>query len=216
MKVLSNLWKKYSYLILIFFIIAGLFDFRVGLVAIICMIGPIIISLYKGRFWCGNICPRGSFYDNIVSTFSNNKKVPPFLKSNYFRAIITIFMLSMFSLGISQNWGNLYGIGFVFYRLIVVTTMIGIILSLFYNHRTWCNFCPMGSIAAFISFFKNKKNKPSLLKVKNSCVSCKICEKNCPMSISPYEFKNNSITNKDCIQCGKCVYVCPKKSIDYK
>lgn len=38
--------------------------------------------------------------------------------------------------------------------MIVVTTFIGIILSFFYNNRTWCNFCPMGSIASLISYFK--------------------------------------------------------------
>lgn len=213
MKSLSLIWKKYSYVILITFMILGLFDFRIGLIAILCMVGPIILSLFKGRFWCGNICPRGSFYDNVVSKFSNKKKVPKFLKSTFFRLIVTVIMLTMFTLGMIKNWGNLYAMGFIFYRLIAVTTLIGIILSLFYNHRTWCNFCPMGSIASLISFFKNEKNISSLLKVNNSCISCKICERNCPMGIAPYEFKNDAITHRDCIQCSKCVYSCPKKSI---
>lgn len=216
MKNISTLWKKYSYIILMLFIIIGLFDFRIGLIAILCMVGPIILSLFKGRFWCGNICPRGSFYDNIVSKFSHKRKSPSILKSGYFRAVFTILLLTIFTLGMIKNWGNLYEMGFIFYRLIVVTTLIGIILSLFYNHRTWCNFCPMGSIAALISFFKNKKNTSSLLQVNNSCVSCKICEHNCPMGIAPYEFKGNALEHKDCIQCNSCVYVCPKKSISNK
>lgn len=216
MKGILSLWKKYSYLILLTFIIIGLFDFRIGLVAILCMVGPIIFSIFRGRFWCGNVCPRGSFYDNVVSKFSKKKKVPKFLKSKYFRALVTIFMLSMFTLGMIKTWGNLYAMGFVFYRLIVVTTIIGIVLSLFFNHRTWCNFCPMGSIAALISFFKNKKNKKSLLQVGSSCVSCKLCDRSCPMGISPYEFKGDALSHQDCIQCGKCTLSCPKKTIDYK
>lgn len=212
-KKLTLIWKRYSYIILITLMIIGLFDFRIALLAIFCMIGPIILSIYKGRFWCGNLCPRGSFYDNVVFKFSNRKPVPKFFKSIFFRTIITIFMFYTVILDVMKNLGNLYKIGFIFYKLIVVTTFIGIILALFYNHRSWCNFCPMGNIASLISFFRNKKNSSALLKVNNSCTSCKLCEYNCPMGIRPYEFKGKSITHKDCIQCHNCVYVCPKKSI---
>lgn len=215
MKSILNYWKKYSYILLIAFIIIGLFDFRIGLIATLCMIAPIVVSFFKGRFWCGNLCPRGNFYDNVVSKFSNKKKVSKFIKSSFFRAFVTILMLTMFTTGMVKNWGNLYGMGFVIYRLIVVTTIIGIVLSLFYNERTWCNFCPMGSIAALVSRFNNKKNGAALLKVNTSCVSCKLCEKSCPMGIAPYEYKDDSINHHDCIQCSRCVYKCPKKSIEY-
>lgn len=215
MKFTLSLWKKYSYLILIIFILGGLFDLRIGLIAIVCMIGPIITSLVKGRFWCGNLCPRGSFYDNLVLKFSKKKKVPALLKSVYFRTIITLLMLTMFTTGMVKNLGNLYGMGMVVYRLIVVTTIVGVGLALFYSNRTWCNFCPMGSMAALISYFKNEKNKNSLLQVDKSCVSCKICEKNCPMDIAPYDFKDDVLSHPDCIQCNNCVYACPKNSINY-
>lgn len=215
MNPILKLWKKYSYLLLIIFLIIGLLDFRIGLVAITCMIAPIIVALFKGRFWCGNLCPRGNFYDNLVSKFSNKKKVPPFLKSVYFRILVTAVMLTVFTTGMVKNWGNLYAMGFVVYRLITVTTIIGLVLSLFYNERTWCNFCPMGSIAALVSKLRNNKNKDALLKVNTTCVSCKICEKNCPMGIAPYEYKEDTINHPDCIQCSRCVYKCPKKSIGY-
>ncbi len=206
------LWKKYSFVILMMFILLGLFDARIALLAIICMVSPIIVSLFKGRFWCGNLCPRGSFYDNVVSKFSNKRKVPKFLKSYYFRAIVFVGMMTMFGLGIKQNLGNLYGIGMVFYRMIVVTTIIGIVLSLFYNHRTWCNFCPMGSVASIISKFKKSKK---VLQVSSSCVSCKMCEKKCPLGIVPYEYKGDILSHPDCIQCGQCVSVCPKNAVGY-
>ena len=73
MKKLLTLWKKYSFLALIAFIILGLLDFRIAIVAVVCMVAPVIVSIFKGRFWCGNLCPRGSFYDNLVSKFCNNK-----------------------------------------------------------------------------------------------------------------------------------------------
>jgi ferredoxin-type protein NapH len=212
MKKLFELWKKYSFMLLLAFIVVSLFDFRIGIVAIICMVAPIILSVFRGRYWCGNLCPRGNFYDNVMSRFSKNRPVPKFLKSTAFRILVILFMFTMFGLGIKQNWGNLAGIGMVFYRIIVVTTLLGIILSFFYNQRTWCHFCPMGSISAFISYFRKEKK---VLEVSNTCINCKVCAKKCPMGISPYEYKGDVLSHPDCIQCAKCVIACPKKSIGY-
>ncbi|WP_097028477.1 4Fe-4S binding protein [Clostridium peptidivorans] len=212
MRKLFELWKKYSYMLMIIFIIISLFDFRIGIAAIVCMIAPIIVSVFRGRFWCGNLCPRGNFYDNIMSRFSKKKAVPKFIKSTYFRVFVVIFTFTMFGLGIKNNWGNPAGIGMVFYRIIVITTLIGMMLSFFYSNRSWCHFCPMGSIAALISYFKKDKK---ILEVSNTCVSCKICEKKCPMEITPYDYKGDVLSHPDCIQCAKCVIACPKTSIGY-
>ncbi|WP_143329381.1 4Fe-4S binding protein [Clostridium beijerinckii] len=212
MKMFLKLWKKYSFTLLIGFVLLGLFDLRFAVVAIICMIAPVVVAIFKGRFWCGNLCPRGNFYDNVVSKFSNKKNPPKFFKSYYFRAVVLIIMMTMFTLGVKENWGNLYGIGMVFYRIIVVTTIIGIVLSLFYNHRTWCHFCPMGTLASIVGKFRKSKN---VLQVAPTCVLCKLCEKKCPIGLVPYDYKGDILSHPDCIQCGKCVAACPKKAIGY-
>lgn len=211
-KKILILWKKYSFILLIVFVSFSLLDLRFALLAIICMVAPILVSIFKGRFWCGNLCPRGNFYDNIITKFSNNRKVPKFLKSYFFRTIMLIFMMTMFTLGIKNNWGNLYGMGMVFYRIIVITTIIGIVFSLFYNHRTWCHFCPMGTMASVISRFRKRKK---VLQVSSDCFLCKLCEKKCSLGIVPYEYKGNILSHSDCIQCGKCVDICPKDAIGY-
>lgn len=61
-KVLK-VWKKYSFIVFIAFVLVGLFDVRIAITAVVCMVAPIVFSLFKGRFWCGNLCPRGSLYD---------------------------------------------------------------------------------------------------------------------------------------------------------
>lgn len=210
-KVLER-WKKYSYWVLLAFLVGSLFDFRLSLAAIICMAAPVISAVFKGRYWCGNMCPRGSFYDNIAVKFSRGRRVPYVLKSVYFRVFVFVFMMFMFAAGIKQNWGNAAGIGFVFYRMIVVTTIIGMVLAAVYNQRTWCHFCPMGSMAALTAWFRKSKK---VLRVEESCISCRMCEKKCPLGLVPYEYKGRVLSHHDCIQCGKCADICPKKSIGY-
>lgn len=72
---------------------------------------------------------KRQFFDNVIVNFSRKNKVPSFLKSRIFRTVVVIFMFYMFGSGIYKNWGNAIGIGMVFYRMIVITTFIGIILS---------------------------------------------------------------------------------------
>ncbi|BBF43502.1 iron-sulfur-binding protein [Lachnospiraceae bacterium KM106-2] len=184
------------------------------MIAIICMVAPILFSLFgKGRYWCGNYCPRGNFYEHVVSKISPNKKVPKFLKSLGFRIAMILLVFFNFGVGMYQNWGNLSGIGLVFYRIIVITSLVGIVLAFFYRPRTWCQFCPMGTIASYIARVRGRDNE---LAVTNSCVACGLCEKACPMELSPKEQKGDKVTSTDCILCKKCVYVCPKKSITEK
>ena len=205
-------YKNFGYLIFFGFLIASLFDMRFAVVAIICMVAPLTFALLgKGRYWCGNFCPRGNFYDNIMKKFTPNRPTPKFLKSNFFRAIMVFFMMFMFISGTIKNWGNPYGIGMVFYRLIVVTSIIGIVLSFFFNHRTWCNFCPMGTLSSLIAKVRGRKTN---MNVGNSCVSCNLCAKSCPMGITPKEYKGGSIESTDCIYCKECALKCPKSSIE--
>lgn len=206
------LWKKYSYLLLIAFILCSLFDFRFALAAVICMVAPLLVAIFRGRFWCGNLCPRGTFYDNLVIKISKGKTIPNLFKTNIFRGLMVGFLITMFTIGIIQNWGNLYGIGMVFYRIIVITTIIGVLLSLFFNHRTWCQICPMGTLAAIISKTNRKKK---VLQISSNCTSCTLCQKKCPLGIVPYNYKGNPLDHQDCIQCGKCVAICPKNAIGY-
>ena len=48
------------YWIIIAYILLGWFFPVIGLLALICMIGPVLTSIFKGRWWCGHVCPRGN------------------------------------------------------------------------------------------------------------------------------------------------------------
>lgn len=210
MRIVKSVWKKYSFLILFLLLIISIFNPIWAIGASLCMICPLIISFFKGRYWCGNLCPRGSFYDNILAKVSSHKPVPPLLKSRLFRYPLVVFMLSMFYMGIINSKGSLVKIGLVFYRMIAISTLIGIILSFIFNERSWCNFCPMGTLSNLICQLNDKRRS---LKIRHNCLSCKACARICPMGIQPYSFKGSSLAHPDCIQCGRCLNICPKRSI---
>lgn len=159
MKMFSWIWNKFGFILLIFFIVVGFFHKSVVLYAIICMLGPIVLaSLGYGRLWCKKMCPRGNLYDNVVCKFCEKNTTPKFLTSTAFRIAVILFVFFMFGMGISKYWGDFEQIGGVFHRMIIATTLAGIILSFFFNHRTWCCLCPMGSIACFITKIKKKND----------------------------------------------------------
>ena len=86
------------YWIIIAYIIAGWFYPVVGLIALICMIGPVITSIWKGRWWCGHVCPRGNMYDRLLSKYSPHKPIPAFVRTFGFRLFMVFFIFSMFGI----------------------------------------------------------------------------------------------------------------------
>lgn len=205
-------WKRYSYLIMLSNLLIGLIHPMVAVIFIICMMGPALIGFFTGRFWCGNICPIGNFFDNVSIKISRNYKVPNIYKSFYVKITVTIIMMSMFIYDMKSAWGNGNQVGLIYFQMIMESIIIGTLLSLLYNHRIWCHFCPMGSMGGLVAkFSKNKK----VLEVSSECTSCKKCSANCPMGISPANFKENKISSPDCIQCMKCMDMCPQNAISY-
>ena len=180
------------YWIIIAYIILGWFFPVIGLLAIICMIGPVVTSIFKGRWWCGHVCPRGNMF-GIQLSF-----VP-------------------WSEGGLPMWA---GIGKVFWTIIVMTTIVGVMLSFIYAPRTWCSFCPMGTISNWVA--PKKAPLPQAftnIHVSSACqMKCKKCARVCPMQLTPYDSRGEDIgyLHSDCLKCGKCVLACPTKIMTMK
>ena len=92
------------YWIIIAYIILGWFFPVIGLLALICMIGPVVTSIFKGRWWCGHVCPRGNMYDRLLSKYSPHRPIPKFVRTFSFRLFMVFFIFGMF--GIQLSWGR--------------------------------------------------------------------------------------------------------------
>ena len=207
------------YWVLLIFLMIGIVYPAIGFIAIICMLGPVVVSFKRGRFWCGNICPRGSFYDKVLSKISPHKPIPLFFRSMGLRYFMIGFIFFVFGWQMYNAWGNIAAMGNVFVQIILITTIVGVILGGIYHHRTWCTFCPMGTLSRLVApkMKQEARNKFAMIELKDTCVHCKLCHNICPMQLYPDEAKaKEGFSDPDCLKCGKCIKKCPKKALRFK
>lgn len=192
------------------FMIAGLFYPWLGFAVLICMAAPILVALVKGRFWCGNLCPRGSFFDVVMSRFSPQKPVPKFITTKGFKMLVILVMMGIFASQLVIHWGSPEVIGTFLIRMLIITSIIGFFLGTVYHQRTWCSFCPMGTLATLTS----KVTNSSKMIIDRSCVGCKACQKVCPIGLDPSSGKESGFFEDfNCMKCGQCEVICPKQAI---
>lgn len=201
--------------ILLIYLVVGYFYPVIGFVAVICMIAPVAFAVRKGRWWCGNACPRGNFYDKILTRYSPHRAIPKFVRTKGFRIFMVMFIFTMFGVQMYRAWGDWNAMGKVFWLIILITTIVGIILSFIYAPRTWCSFCPMGTLSSWVTPRRGKlPDDYRRIFVSERCTTrCKLCSAVCPMQLKPYESRNDAdgYLHPDCIKCGNCVKGCPLK-----
>ena len=212
------------YWIIIAYLIVGWFYPAIGLLALICMFGPVLTSIWKGRWWCGHVCPRGNLYDRVLSKYSPHREIPRFVRSFGFRLFMVFFIFTMFGIQLSQarwnegGWALWDDIGRVFWTIILMTTIVGVTLSFIYAPRTWCSFCPMGTISHWVAPKKAPLPKAfTRVRVSSKCeMKCKMCARVCPMQLTPYDARGEETgyLHGDCLKCGKCVRACPTKIME--
>lgn len=215
--------RKNAWVFTLLVAIGGLWEPKLGLLVILIMAGLMITGFFTGRFWCGNICPHGSLFDRFLLPFSRNVKIPKILKSKIFIIVFFIFFMYNFSRKIINSfhaWGTfdfLDKLGFVFVSTYLVVLIIGGITGLIFAPRTWCQFCPMGSIQKAthglgrITGAAKKTEKKVTIECREKCHQCGKCSRVCPFPLTPYlNFSdNNQFNNINCIKCATCIKNCP-------
>ncbi|MBP8081927.1 MAG: 4Fe-4S binding protein [Spirochaetes bacterium] len=225
-----KLWKNIIWPLVPVVSFGGFFFPKLGLILFPMFLIIMISGFIRGRFWCGNLCPRGAFLDIAARKISPNKKISSIFRSKIIRFSALTAMFSVFGLNIFKAF-SVYGsadfadkLGMAGVMMCAATTVIALILSVFIHSRTWCSFCPMGSVQrhlhqlkTFIS--KRKKfDKHVSIVLHQNCTNCKICSRVCPAGIDVaglVQDGKNSIEHKECIKCGKCADVCRKNIIKH-
>jgi len=217
--------RQYAWLFTLLVAFGGLWVPKLGLLVFGVIFLLTFMSLFKGRYWCGTYCAHGSLFDQLLLPFSRNHKIPRLLKSNYTRA--AVFGWFMYNLGskffrVSRLWGTLPfwdRLGFVFVGSYLMVTILGGVLGLAFTPRSWCQFCPMGTMQVLmyklgkpLGLTKKRDHKVTINSL-HKCHKCAKCARVCPMQLLPYtEFSGkNQFDNEICIRCLTCIENCPAK-----
>ena len=172
-----------------------------------------------GSFWCGWLCPFGNLSYFVEKV---GKKLFPSIQITFegrvdrgLRLLKYIFLGGFLYLIIGGGYDYFFGSHMAIYKastpslIFLKVKKYLIILVPLLIPRFFCKYiCPQKAMYNIIHRFV-----PSLVIERDtkSCVSCKRCDRECPMGISVSE--EIRICGRDCISCFNCVdgETCPKK-----
>ena len=187
-----------------YYLFSGVFEAAVIHYLVAKIIGPLLF----GRGWCGYACWTAMILDLLpFKTPKNNRKKFGFIK--YIVFTLSLIFVSLLFILKAKNINKIIFISFIVTNILYY--LIGIILAfVLKDNRSFCKYiCPVAIFLKPASYF-------SVLRIKNDtnkCVSCKKCERICPMNV---EMTNNSrkrINGTECILCMKCIDECPKDAL---
>ncbi len=214
-----------------FYLLAGLFQAGLMHYTIAKIIGPFIF----GRMWCGWTCWTAAILDLLPFKKPAPRISKKFEYIRYFHFALSILVVLVLvfifkythesSAGIIdlsgslntkiQKYDNYFLIPELWWFIIgnFIYFASGIVLAIILrDNRAFCKYvCP-------ITLFLKIGSRFSLLKIKtikDKCIDCKICEKNCPMNIEITQYVQNEkrILSTECILCNNCVRSCSKEAL---
>lgn len=217
--------RRWAWIVTLAVAVGGQVYPRLGLLVPLIMASLMAMSLVRGRYWCGNYCPHGSFFDFLLLPVSKNRRIPSLFTSRL--TAVLFFLFFMFNLArrfvtVFQNAGSVAlpdRVGLVFSTTYLVVLIAGGLLAVMVSPRTWCHFCPMGFMQTLLYRLgkalgvTEKRDVKVMAADAGLCTSCGKCSRVCPMQLAPYrEFDaaSGSFNDERCIKCRTCVKYCPK------
>ena len=188
-----------------------------------------VCSMFMGRVWCGYLCPAGGLSECAISV--NDKTPKQGWRSNikfviwaiWVLAVVVTFILGKNNVTINFFYMTDHGISVTeIYNYIIYYGVIFLLLvpALFHGRRAACHYiCWMAPFMIIGSKVGQFLHVPQLhIKAnKASCISCKKCNRVCPMGLDVERMVAEGTGDKclECIQCGACVDNCGKKVLEY-
>lgn len=210
-------------------IITGNFSLYNEFPSLLAAVSIFPITIILGRFFCGWICAFGALGDWLFEAtnkiFKYKKRVPQNI-DNVLKLVkyivLFLFFAFIWNMDLSEldaanpwiSFGLLAKVtqtpdlanavnGFMAGTIILVIIMV---ISIFVE-RFFCRYlCPLGALFTLISVLGITK----ISKPKSNCGSCKLCTSKCSMGINLDKY--DIVKSGECIQCYKCVSVCPKSN----
>lgn len=121
--------------------IAGHWVSFLGYIALAVALVILLSPLFQRKNSCKSICPRRSFLNTIVTPYSFQKKIPRFLVKTTTRKIVLGVFMGILISRLIITGGQ---VGVVFVGMCTISTVVSVLLGIFYKPRSWCTVCPVG------------------------------------------------------------------------
>ena len=147
----SKSYIAWTWPVIIGFFALSVIDIRFALLGFACMLMPVSFALAgKGKKHCSHYCPRGSFFGKFLPRLSLNGTLPAFMDNKIFKHALLVFMFTMFGNCLLRTGGDYSAIAFVMFRMMLASTIVGLLIGVIFKPRSWCKICPMGHMAGLI------------------------------------------------------------------
>jgi polyferredoxin len=173
--------------------------------------GIIFTFVLVGRLWCF-MCPLGAVSEWISRAVKATRSFPTGLRNVW---IANLLFITLTWLDITLG---VVGIPLLTGALFLLITVTAVVISLFYERRTFCRYlCPIGGIIGIYSLFSAVELR------SKDCTVCKSHNKKecyignekgrgCPM----FELVPTMDSNNACNFCGECIKSCSKNNISLR
>jgi len=194
-----------------------------------------LLSAFRGKIWCGLLCPNGGFIDLIWSRLS--LRLFPFprwlnrgrvLQGAVFAAMIGYFAWIIWFVnihkGLPVTYSSYAAHGLLFLRFCQVNLAIAALMALLFEPRSFCaHVCPGGTLGSITATLANRS--PVALD-SEKCTNCRICTNSCDLSerlLDPLLEKARKLNSEggkavlpvspECYGCMDCVAACPSGAL---
>lgn len=191
--------------------------------ALIAMLAPLVLALLLGSVFCSWLCPI-SFFSEIIDGIRRWTSGRKWLKDRLilprrilWYALIGELLLTMIlgaPIFVFVSPPGLVGrelMTLIFFHTLALEGVI-LLLVLGMNmvtRRFYCRyFCPLGATLNLIG--SRRKLRVSL--DHERCTTCGLCDRRCPLGLSPASGMAESLY---CWNCGECVDACPSQALAF-
>ena len=151
-------WYDFLWIASLLYLVLGFFNILFAWLGLLCFFIPLVIAFAGGdKGYCNRFCGRGQLFSLLGGRFGLSRRadIPRWMKSKAFR--YGFFRLpwhwayygTLFSPGVAQ-------FAFGFYSVMLTSTVLGLVTMVLFKPRSWCVYCPMGTMTQLICRGKHR------------------------------------------------------------